>query len=104
VDHSILSSAKQKLLLGMLNQMQKSLQEKPESPILIHCSAGVGQTGVLISIFDLYNDYFFQSQIQSEKVFSVYDTVLRLRHMRQFMVQTQGQYIFIYKFIENFFK
>lgn len=103
-DHSTLASEKQKLLLSMVLQMQKGLQEKPECPVLVHCTAGVGLSGVLLSIFDLYNDFLSQPQETSAGFFSVYDTVFRLRQMRPFIVQTHGQYVFIYKFIDNFLK
>jgi protein tyrosine phosphatase len=104
IDRSVISQGKQKLLFKLLSQMNKGLDRDPRSPILVHCSAGIGRTGTLISIYQIFSEFMKAKKNNKKFVFSVYDTILRLRHMRQFMVQTQGQYVFIYQFIHSFFK
>ncbi|XP_061057747.1 receptor-type tyrosine-protein phosphatase eta [Eubalaena glacialis] len=61
----------------------------PESPILVHCSAGVGRTGTFIAIDRLIY------QIEDENTVDVYGIVYDLRMHRPLMVQTEDQYVFL---------
>lgn len=61
--------------------------------ILVHCSAGVGRTGVIIAIYNLV------SEIKEKGTLSVFKTVRLLREQRWGMVATEEQYTFIYKFM-----
>ncbi|XP_046436944.1 uncharacterized protein LOC124188392 isoform X3 [Daphnia pulex] len=63
------------------------------SPIVVHCSAGVGRTGTLIAL-DL-----LMEQARCKKIVDIVHTVLKLRKDRDRMVQTEGQYHFLYKCI-----
>ncbi|KAL1786631.1 receptor-type tyrosine-protein phosphatase eta isoform X2 [Sigmodon hispidus] len=64
-------------------------QIPPESPILVHCSAGVGRTGTFIAIDHLIY------QIENENTVDVYGIVYDLRMHRPLMVQTEDQYVFL---------
>ncbi|CAO2579937.1 Receptor-type tyrosine-protein phosphatase eta [Lemmus lemmus] len=64
-------------------------QIPPESPILVHCSAGVGRTGTFIAIDRLIY------QIENENTVDVYGIVYELRMHRPLMVQTEDQYVFL---------
>nr|KAF6438780.1 protein tyrosine phosphatase receptor type J [Molossus molossus] len=64
-------------------------QSPPESPILVHCSAGVGRTGTFIAIDRLIY------QIENEYTVDVYGIVYDLRMHRPLMVQTEDQYVFL---------
>ncbi|XP_047374900.1 LOW QUALITY PROTEIN: receptor-type tyrosine-protein phosphatase eta [Sciurus carolinensis] len=64
-------------------------QSPPESPILVHCSAGVGRTGTFIAIDRLIY------QIENESTVDVYGVVYDLRMHRPLMVQTEDQYVFL---------
>ncbi|KAG8519561.1 Receptor-type tyrosine-protein phosphatase eta, partial [Galemys pyrenaicus] len=64
-------------------------QSPPESPILVHCSAGVGRTGTFIAIDRLIY------QIENENSVDVYGIVYDLRMHRPLMVQTEDQYVFL---------
>ncbi|XP_008592096.1 PREDICTED: receptor-type tyrosine-protein phosphatase eta [Galeopterus variegatus] len=64
-------------------------QIPPESPILVHCSAGVGRTGTFIAIDRLIY------QIENENTVDVYGIVYDLRMHRSLMVQTEDQYVFL---------
>ncbi|XP_059875681.1 receptor-type tyrosine-protein phosphatase eta [Delphinus delphis] len=64
-------------------------QSPPESPILVHCSAGVGRTGTFIAIDRLIY------QMEDENTVDVYGIVYDLRMHRSLMVQTEDQYVFL---------
>ncbi|EDV98240.1 receptor-type tyrosine-protein phosphatase eta [Drosophila grimshawi] len=60
------------------------------SPIVVHCSAGVGRTGTFIAL-----DLIMQ-RLKSESKINIFETVKKLRFQRMKMVQTQQQYAFLY--------
>ena len=66
---------------------------KLSNPMVVHCSAGVGRTGTFIAM-----DILLLS-CQRDKFISICDTVRKLRLQRGRMVQTVGQYEFLYKSI-----
>ncbi|XP_021940595.1 receptor-type tyrosine-protein phosphatase H-like isoform X2 [Zootermopsis nevadensis] len=63
--------------------------------ILVHCSAGVGRTGTLIAV-----DILLQHICENKKV-DIFGTVFKLRKQRTNMVQTEGQYTYIYRCIKD---
>uniref|UniRef100_A0A1B6E7X3 protein-tyrosine-phosphatase n=1 Tax=Clastoptera arizonana TaxID=38151 RepID=A0A1B6E7X3_9HEMI len=59
-------------------------------PIIVHCSAGVGRTGCFIVIDSMIE------RMRHEKMIDIYGHVTCLRAQRNYMVQTEDQYIFIH--------
>ncbi|XP_075181593.1 receptor-type tyrosine-protein phosphatase beta-like [Anomaloglossus baeobatrachus] len=59
------------------------------SPMVVHCSAGVGRTGTFIALDRI------MKQIEVESQIDVYGVVCDLRMHRALMVQTENQYIFL---------
>ncbi|XP_047442983.1 tyrosine-protein phosphatase non-receptor type 18 [Mugil cephalus] len=63
------------------------------SPLLVHCSAGCGRTGVFVAL-DYIHDLLVTKKISSD--FSIMNIVLELRRQRPSAVQTKDQYLFIF--------
>lgn len=52
------------------------------SPMVVHCSAGVGRSGTLIAIDSL------MQELEEEKEVKIFQTVCGLRHHRNYLVQS----------------
>ncbi|XP_030374954.1 tyrosine-protein phosphatase 10D [Scaptodrosophila lebanonensis] len=78
--------------LHLITFLRKVKAEKRPnySPIVVHCSAGVGRTGTFIGL-----DLIMQ-RLKSESKINIFETVKKLRFQRMKMVQTQQQYTFLY--------
>nr|XP_055198045.1 phosphatidylinositol phosphatase PTPRQ isoform X4 [Nyctereutes procyonoides] len=63
------------------------------TPMIVHCSAGVGRTGVFIAL-----DHLTQ-HINDHDFVDIYGLVAELRSERMCMVQNLAQYIFLYQCI-----
>ncbi|XP_061180592.1 receptor-type tyrosine-protein phosphatase kappa-like [Saccostrea echinata] len=64
---------------------------KSESPLLVHCSAGVGRTGTYIGL-----NVLLQQGRQTGRI-NVFEFVKQMREDRMTMVQTVEQYVFLHK-------
>ncbi|XP_019631267.1 PREDICTED: tyrosine-protein phosphatase Lar-like isoform X1 [Branchiostoma belcheri] len=85
--------------LGMMKFVRRVKAANPANsgPIVVHCSAGVGRTGTFIVI-----DAMFE-MIAAEQRVDVFGFVGQIRQSRCMMVQTEGQYVFIYQaLLEHF--
>ncbi|XP_034445857.1 tyrosine-protein phosphatase non-receptor type 18 isoform X1 [Hippoglossus hippoglossus] len=79
-------------VLDLLERVRES-QRTCTSPVLIHCSAGCGRTGVICALDYIY-DLLVTKPITTD--FSIMKIVLELRRQRPSAVQTKDQYRFIF--------
>uniref|UniRef100_A0A8C5R2U5 protein-tyrosine-phosphatase n=1 Tax=Leptobrachium leishanense TaxID=445787 RepID=A0A8C5R2U5_9ANUR len=84
------------VLINFRNIICDFMNNYPRTPILVHCSAGVGRTGTLIAL-----DRGIR-QIEAEDQVDVRGIVRDLRMHRNIMVQTEGQYIFLHKCVLDY--
>ena len=75
-----------------LQFLRRVAKENPidAGPVITHCSAGVGRTGAFIVIDSMLE------RLKQERTVDVYGHVTCLRSQRNYMVQTEEQYIFIH--------
>lgn len=103
-DRSAPSSPQELLQLVQLarilyTQFNPRDSESP-SPLLVHCSAGVGRTGTFICVDQLMKAV---DSKQTSEV-DVFHTVYQLRRDRRYMVQTRAQYEFVYRCVLAYLK
>jgi len=78
--------------IDFIGQVHKTKEQfGQEGPISVHCSAGVGRTGVFITLSIVLE------RMQYEGVVDVFQSVRALRTQRPAMVQTEDQYQFCYR-------
>ena len=76
-------------------EAKKTFEPKPP-PIVVHCSAGVGRTGVFCLVYSSLTFLPFLGRPGVPEFFDILETVRRLRESRRYMVQTLDQYKFCY--------
>ncbi|KAG8191089.1 hypothetical protein JTE90_008401 [Oedothorax gibbosus] len=78
--------------IEFIGQVHKTKEQfGQEGPITVHCSAGVGRTGVFITLSIVLE------RMQYEGVVDIFQTIRILRTQRPGMVQTEDQYQFCYR-------
>ncbi|XP_053305201.1 titin-like [Spea bombifrons] len=95
-DHGVPKTAN--ILISFRNIVCDYTKLIPDSPILVHCSAGVGRTGTFIALDRVIR------QIEAEDKLDIFGAVYDLRMHRVLMVQTESQYIFLNQCALDFIK
>ncbi|XP_022102896.1 receptor-type tyrosine-protein phosphatase epsilon-like [Acanthaster planci] len=80
-------------VIGLAHEYQ---QDIGRFPILVHCSAGSGRTGVFIAL-----SYLLQ-RAKAEGIVDVFQAVRTLRQQRPHMVQDVAQYQFCYRAMNEY--
>eukprot|EP00731_Ephydatia_muelleri_P018729 Em0011g769a len=69
-------------LVTFIKYVQKNCKFTEESPLLVHCSAGVGRSGTFIAL------HILLERIKTEDSINVFECVNQMRKRRPFMVQS----------------
>ncbi|KAJ8040471.1 Receptor-type tyrosine-protein phosphatase T [Holothuria leucospilota] len=77
-------------LIAFVKQAKLIHREK-KTPMVVHCSAGVGRTGTFIALYSLLDN------VLNDEYVHVFDFVKKMRENRVNMVQTGKQYVFLYR-------
>ncbi|XP_042191200.1 protein tyrosine phosphatase receptor type Fa isoform X7 [Callorhinchus milii] len=77
-------------ILAFLRRV-KACNPADAGPMVVHCSAGVGRTGCFVVIDAMLE------RMKHEKTVDIYGHVTCMRAQRNYMVQTEDQYIFIHE-------
>ncbi|OED34984.1 hypothetical protein AB834_05540 [PVC group bacterium (ex Bugula neritina AB1)] len=97
-DHQIPESTEsfQNLFFNYLKHESKVKQRST----LVHCSAGIGRTGVFIALKSIFDEYLKHLKYRPEEPFDFFDVVEKVvkhhREVRDF-VQTGKQYVFLHE-------
>ncbi|XP_074920814.1 receptor-type tyrosine-protein phosphatase V-like [Chelonoidis abingdonii] len=84
------------LLVEFLTAVRRCMpHRKRAGPLLLHCSSGIGQMGMLIALDCLLH------QMKAERSVDVYGVTLRLMRSCCLMTPTLDQYVFLYTCIRD---
>ena len=82
---------------------KKKKEEGHEGHLLVHCSAGIGRTGVFLTLYGICHEIMQQIRNNNDFIiFSVFNFVRKLKEMRMFSVENINQYNFIYRFLKEY--
>ncbi|XP_055007416.1 receptor-type tyrosine-protein phosphatase S-like, partial [Boleophthalmus pectinirostris] len=78
--------------IDFIGQVHKTKEQfGQDGPITVHCSTGVGRTGVFVALSIVLE------RLRYEAIVDMFQTVKLLRTQRPAMVQTEEQYQFCYR-------
>jgi protein tyrosine phosphatase len=70
-----------------------------DTPVVVHCSAGIGRTGTFMSFYNVHN-----TLKKNNNSFSIFNIVRKLKEQRLGSVENIVQYKLIYSFLDKYLK
>nr|BAJ52655.1 protein tyrosine phosphatase [Monosiga ovata] len=70
--------------------------DRSTGPMIVHCSAGVGRTGTFIGL-----DAAIEQCLDGIGPIDIGALLVKMRHARNYMIQTDGQYLFLFQAVQN---
>lgn len=98
-DHGVPDSSK--VFLDLLEKVNKA--NTKNTPIVVHCSAGVGRSGTFLALHSLI-EQIKQCKDLANLKFNLVNLVLSLREHRFSLVQSVEQYRFLYDCLIDYLK
>eukprot|EP01130_Rhizamoeba_saxonica_P000280 TRINITY_DN10256_c0_g1_i1.p1 TRINITY_DN10256_c0_g1~~TRINITY_DN10256_c0_g1_i1.p1 ORF type:complete len:293 (-),score=57.26 TRINITY_DN10256_c0_g1_i1:46-801(-) len=98
-------------LCEMVRLCQEYIEEYPNIPVLVHCSAGIGRTGTFIAVMSGISQIHEheETDIESPNPLQLKDhgvdvqqMLTNMRAQRQGMIQTEEQYRFVHQYLWEF--
>eukprot|EP00729_Bicosta_minor_P009527 gene9527-17272_t len=90
-DHGVPDTSSEMVIFLFLVRAARRSLDTPAAPLVVHCSAGVGRSGCFIGL-----DYVVD-QMQGQGGVDVLGCVREMRAHRNYMVQAQAQYVYLYE-------
>lgn len=88
-----------------LVRLAERLHQGDAAPMLVHCSAGIGRSGVFCAVHSIWKNVLSPSMASAmlggEPCVNVLRVVRHLRRFRPGSVQTSVQYVFIYRAVAH---
>ncbi len=72
--------------------------EECDSPVVVHCSAGIGRTGTFISFYSIHK------LLKKNNTLSIFNIVRQLKEQRRGSVENILQYKLLYSFLDKYLK
>jgi protein tyrosine phosphatase len=88
----------------MISYIKMERKGENASPIVVHCSAGVGRTGTLIAVYEIIMCLEYLKKLNKPLVMNIFNVVRKLREQRYSLVTDTEQYKFIYEYSLNWIK
>ncbi|KAF3186436.1 hypothetical protein TWF788_003297 [Orbilia oligospora] len=85
-----------------LIELANEKNEVPESPLIVHCSAGVGRSGTFIALDHMLPEINHGTYDSVEgETDPIFDLVDKLRVQRMYMVQSESQFEYLYRIVRE---